>query len=278
MPVGGDPIVRRIITWLQRAGVTDLVLNLHHRPETITAVVGDGSDLGAAVRYSWEAEVLGSAGGPRHALAIVGADDFFVINGDTLTDLDLPALMASHAASGALVTLAVVPNAAYERYGGVHLDDDGAVVGFSRRGSASAHSWHFIGVQAVNASVFAALPDNVPINSIGGVYDRLLSEQPGAVRAFRCSAAFWDVGTAADYLSTSRAFATGGLDAGRRSQIAATARVENSVLWDEVEVGAGAELVECIAADGVRVPAGARYQRVILQQRGDDLVVTPIEV
>src|SRR4029453_6220116 len=70
-PVDGEPLVRRTIRWLTRPGLTDLVVNLHHKPETITAVVGDGSDLGARVRYSWESPVLGSAGGPRHALPLL---------------------------------------------------------------------------------------------------------------------------------------------------------------------------------------------------------------
>ena len=91
IPVAGEPMVRRIARWLAAGGVTDIVLNLHHLPETIAAVVGDGSDLSVRVRYSWEQPVLlGAAGGPRHALAIVGADTFLLINGDTLTDLDSP--------------------------------------------------------------------------------------------------------------------------------------------------------------------------------------------
>ena len=53
------------------AGVRDLVLNLHHRPASIDARVGDGSDLGVRVRYSWEQPVLGSAGGPRRALPLL---------------------------------------------------------------------------------------------------------------------------------------------------------------------------------------------------------------
>ena len=69
LPVAGEPLVRRIIRWLAGQGVTDLVLNLHHLPHTLTAVVGDGRDLGVRVRYSWEQPVvLGSAGGPRQAL------------------------------------------------------------------------------------------------------------------------------------------------------------------------------------------------------------------
>ncbi len=270
-------MIRRIIAGLTAHGVVDLVLNLHHRPQTLTAVVGDGSDLGARVRYSWEAPVvLGSAGGPRHALPIVGADEFLILNGDTLTDVDLAALAASHAASRALVTLAVVPNTAFDRYGGVHVGPDDAVTRFSPRGSESRDSWHFIGVQAVNASVFAALPDNVPMSTIGGVYDELIRTRPGSVRAFRCAAAFWDIGTPHDYLAASQAFTTGGVDAGRRVRIDPTARVRRSILWDDIEVGAGAQLTECIVTDGVRIPAGAGYERAVLQQRGDDLIVTPL--
>ena len=88
IPVAGDPLIRRIIAWLVSQGVDDLVLNLHHRPETIASVVGDGRDLGARVRYSWEPRLLGSAGGPRLARPLLGAGTFFIINGDTLTDVD----------------------------------------------------------------------------------------------------------------------------------------------------------------------------------------------
>src|SRR5436190_23809282 len=74
IPLAGRPMIHRIVQWLVRNEVTDIVVNLHHLPATITRVLGDGSDLGAAVRYSWEQpRVLGSAGGPRQALAILGA-------------------------------------------------------------------------------------------------------------------------------------------------------------------------------------------------------------
>src|SRR2546427_2831641 len=111
IPVAGQPMIRRIIAWLALHGVDDLVLNLHHRPETLTAVVGDGSDLGVRARYSWEQpRVLGSAGGPRLARPLLDGDALLIVNGDTLTDLRLGDFADAHAASGALVTLALVPN------------------------------------------------------------------------------------------------------------------------------------------------------------------------
>jgi NDP-sugar pyrophosphorylase family protein len=159
LPVAGEPIIRRILRRLVAHGIVNVTVNLHHLPETVTAVVGDGGDLGARVRYSWEQPtILGSAGGPRQALDILGVETFFLINGDTLTDLDMRALAESHTRSGARVTLALVPNVDPLRYGGVLLSEDGGVLGFVPRGPAAAGSLHFIGVQLVHGSVFSGLP------------------------------------------------------------------------------------------------------------------------
>lgn len=281
MPVAGEPMIRRIVAWLVSHAVRDVVVNLHHRPETIAAVLGDGSDLGARVRYSWEQpEVLGSAGGPRQALSIIGAEEFFIINGDTLTDVDLTALRATHAESGAPVTLALVPNREFIRYGGVLVDEADRVSGFVNRGPAAEHSWHFIGVQIARASIFRDLPAGRPLRTIGGVYDELMRLDPDSVRAFRTDAAFWDVGTAADYWRTSQAFSTSGVDVGRHVELDPTARVTSSVLWDDVAVGAGAVVDSCIVTDGVRVPEGTHHRRSILLESGDahGLTILPLDV
>src|SRR4051812_28951729 len=163
MPIGGEPLVRRIVQWLARQRVTDIVINLHYLPDTITAVVGDGSDLGARVRYSWEQPlILGSAGGPRRALPIIGASSFYVVNGDTLTDLELAPLARDHETSGALVTIPVIANTHPERYGGAQLGDDGRVIGFASRGPSAVGTYHMIGVQAAQAEAFAHLKDGEP--------------------------------------------------------------------------------------------------------------------
>lgn len=268
VPVAGEALVRRILRWLAASGVTDGVLNLHHRPDTVRAAVGDPSDLGLRVRYSHEDPVLGSAGGPRHALPLLDSDRFFIVNGDTLTDLDPAALAEAHRRSGALVTLAVVPNRRPDRYGGVLVADDGAVTGFVGRGNPSP-SWHFVGVQVAERDVFAALPDNEAAESIATVYPALIGRRAGSVRAVRLEAAFRDIGTPADYLRTSLALADAEAHGrtgrsplvGARSALAPSASVVRTVLWDDVEVGEGVQLTDCIIADRVRVPAGVRWCR-----------------
>lgn len=269
VPVNGEPLVRRIVRWLAARGLRDLVLNLHHKPETIARAVGDGSDLGARVRYSWEQPVLGSGGGPRHALPLL-EETFLLVNGDTLTDVDLDALAAAHASSGADVTMALIPNPRPDTYGGVRVSEDGWVTGFTRRGTPG-ESFHFIGVQAAERRVFAALEDGVPSESVGGLYPRLIERNPKSVRAFVSDAAFDDIGTVGDYLRTSLALAAreGDRLVSRNGvQLDEPVRLERTAVWDDVTIGAGTSLIECVVADGARVPGGRRYERCAIVPAG----------
>jgi NDP-sugar pyrophosphorylase family protein len=366
VPVNGETLARRAVRWLASQGITDLVLNLHHHPATITSSVGDGSDLGARVRYSWEQPVLGSAGGPRHALpllipnsqspasaakrlrrglavarpdhtaseggpipnpqspAIARPDypaseggrvpnpespasaakrlrrgravarpdftaseggripnpesrapnpesrTFIIVNGDTLTDVDLAAMGRRHAESGALVTMAVIPNPRPDRYGGVLVGDSGHVLGFTRANAAQA-SYHFIGVQFADARAFAALDDGVPAESVNALYPRLIAAGPRSIAAFVCDASFQDIGTPADYLRTSVQLARAEGDrlaAGRNVRVAASAIVRGTAIWDDVVIGARATLVDCVVGDGACIPDDARYERCAIVPAG----------
>ena len=268
IPVAGDPLARRIVRWLVNYGVTDLVANLHYLPQTLTAVLGDGSDLGASIRYSWEQpEILGSAGGPRQALPLIGGETFVIVNGDVLTDVDLLRLADRHTTSGAVATLALVPNTEPLRYGGVRVDEEGVVTGFVPRGEGAAGSWHFVGVQMVEASAFRSLPSGRPASSIVGLYDRLIAERPGSIRAFLSEARYWDIGTVADYWRTSVRFEEPGSTAPR------------AIVWDDVRIGRDAILDECIVTDGVSVPAGAVYRRqVLLKTDSGQLAAMPFSI
>ena len=287
IPVAGEPMIRRIIRTLVAQNVDDLVLNLHHLPATLTSIVGDGRDLGARVRYSWEPVILGSGGGPRLARPLIGAERFWIVNGDTLTDVTLGPLADAHTESGARVTLALVPNREFARYGGVHIDDQRRVTRFTPRGPASQGSYHFIGVQLVDGAVFDAVRAGEVASSIGGIYDALIATSPGAVRGFVSDASFFDVGTVDDYRRTHDAFADAAdrsaamstPSVGRGTTIDPSARVTDSILWDDVQVAAGARLDACIVTDGVVVPAAAEYSRAVLVRGEDEQpIATPLSV
>ena len=291
LPVAGVPLAGRILRGLAGGGVTEAVLNLHHLPASVTEAIGDGSAFGVHVRYSWEPRVLGSAGGPARALPLLDADQFFLVNGDTLTDLDLGALAARHVSAGAAVTLAVVPNPDPLHYGGVSVDEAGRVTGFSAPGPAN-RGWHFIGVQAADRSVFAALSPDDPAHTVSGIYREMIARQPGAIQAMVTGASFVDIGTAADYLETCLAIGRdeglGDVLMGARAAVHASARVTRSVLWDDVVIADGATLDECVVADGARIPAGLHLSRRVVvpgserapgagAERIVDLLVSPLD-
>ena len=274
MPVAGAPLVGRILTWLRQAGVRRVVLNLHHRPETITRVVGDGSPWDLEVRYSWEPQILGSAGGPRRARPLLDAERFLIVNGDTLTDCDLGALAARHVESGALVTMAVVAGDV-ARYGGAVVDVNGNITGFARATHTSPTPpalpapavLHFIGAQAVEARAFDDVPEDQPFEIVRTLYPRLIAAAPASVAAFQSTAEFLDVGTAQDYLDTVARIAAReqqSFDRGNAVSIAPDAEISETVIWDRVTIGRGVRLHRCVVGDDVTIPDGLQFEQRVL--------------
>jgi mannose-1-phosphate guanylyltransferase len=272
LPVAGEALVLRILRSLREAGVTRVVLNLHHRADTITREVGDGAALGLSVRYSWETEILGSAGGPARALPLLESDRFLIVNGDTLAGVDLGAMAAQHVDTNALVTMAVVDGD--PKYNGIIANDAGIVRGFGREPGA----FHFIGVQAVNAAAFAGVSPAARSETVHGMYPDLIAQRPGNVRVMRTGAEFFDIGTPRDYLDTAIKLCTRegrALDRGHGSSVASDAVLTDTILWNNVTIGAGASLTRCVVADGVTVPSGARHVESSLVMRDNELSVEP---
>jgi len=297
LPVAGEPIVRRQLRWLAAAGVRRVVVNLHHLPASITGLVGHGRDLGVEVRYSWEPVVLGSGGGPRRAFDLLDSDRAFIVNGDTLTDLDLRALAAAHAAHRPLVTMASTPDAR-PGYNALAMDADGRFDGVTRAGDAPAPAHahhrhvHFIGVQVAERTAFAAASPDAPSATLKTLYPALVARDPDTVRVWPSAVAFHDIGTPADYLATVRTVAAAegrALDRGDDVRIAEDADVTGTLVWNDVTVGAGAVVRDSVLADGVTVPPGRHLSRVAVVPRAlapdgargeadGDLWIAPLDV
>ncbi len=267
MPVGDDVLVGYILRDLATAGITDAVLNLHHLPATVTREIGDGTQYGVRVRYSWEQpRVLGSAGGPRHALPLLDGDTVLIVNGDTLCDLPVRQLWERHHASGALVTLGLMPHPAPGRYGGVTLDADvtgplpleGRVTGFVPRTSTEP-SVHFPGIQVVDRSVFAAIPDDTPAETVLGIYPQLMADRPGSVHGVVFDARFEDVGRVDDYLRACRALAgdAAGNVVASRASVHPDAVLRHCVVWPEGVVPSGCELERVVVTGHMPLTVGA---------------------
>lgn len=130
--VGNEPLLAFHVRRLRESGVTQIAINLHHAPQVITGYFGDGRRLGVQIEYSYEPELLGTAGAAKKLEAFLD-DSFFVVYGDVFTNVDFVHLARLHtqkkqhagAAAGLSMALYRVPNPS--ECGLVELDEDGRV-------------------------------------------------------------------------------------------------------------------------------------------------------
>ncbi len=131
LPLGGRVLAEHVILNLARAGFDEIAVNLHYRPELVRARLGDGSALGVRITYSYEPELLGTAGTLASLRSSLADGPFAVHYGDVVTDQDLAPVLDFHLRRSALLTLLV-----HERPGSnsvVVLDGEQRLVEFVER-------------------------------------------------------------------------------------------------------------------------------------------------
>jgi mannose-1-phosphate guanylyltransferase len=106
IPIGGMPVLEHTLIRLRDHGVGEVIINLHHQPDVIPAYFGDGSRWGMRITYSLEDELLGTAGGVKHAAWFFDGP-FLVLYGDNLSTCDLSKLARHHRDRRAVATVAL---------------------------------------------------------------------------------------------------------------------------------------------------------------------------
>ena len=89
LEIGGEPLLAHHVRRLRAAGVQEIAINLHHAAGVITDYFGDGSRYGVRIEYSYEPELLGTAGAAKKLAAFLD-ESFYVIYGDVFNNVDLP--------------------------------------------------------------------------------------------------------------------------------------------------------------------------------------------
>ena len=153
IPLAGAPLIVHQLRWLHRAGIRDVVINLHHLGEAIQRTLGTGIDVGVRIHYSRECELLDTGGGINRALPELGPGPFVVLNGDIWTNYAFRNLTGIRPAKAHLV---LTPTPAYKDQADFHLDmtDGGALV---RRGADN--NLTYCGIAVLAASLFDHSPD-----------------------------------------------------------------------------------------------------------------------
>ena len=130
LEVGGKPILQRHLELCAAAGVQDVCINTHYLADAIRDFVGDGSRFGLRVHFSYEPELLGTAGAVHNFIEHLASSPFFVIYGDNIIDLDLNQLARFHREKKALMTIALHYRDDVSTSGMVVLDNSQRIVQF----------------------------------------------------------------------------------------------------------------------------------------------------
>jgi mannose-1-phosphate guanylyltransferase len=291
VPVANRPVIEHLLELLRRNDMGDVVANLHWFPETIEGPLGDGSRLGVDLTFHREEELTGTAGGVRAVREFLTADgdDFIVMAGDALTDIDLGALRDAHRANSGIATLAVkkVPNVS--EYGVVITGADGRVQGFQEKPDPAEALSDLAScmIYAFSPEIFDHFPDEPFVDFANDVFPALLDHDV-PFHAHTIDDYWNDVGSVGEYVQ-------GNLDVveGHVGVEPAGELVESQADADEpgehglsepraglpagteidgrVLVGDGAEVGEGVRIDGpvvigqdARIGAGARIKESIL--------------
>ena len=285
IPLAGRPFLTFMLDWLRRHGVDDVLLSCGYRSDDVERVLGN-VHRGMRLRYVVEDEPLGTAG-PLRLAADEGVleERVLVLNGDTLTDLDLTAEIAQHEATGAKATLALVAVEDTASYGVVPTSETGEVEAFLEKQPGPAPTNRInAGAYVLEREVVEMVPAGRSVSIEREVFPELVGD---GLYGYLADAYWMDIGTPERYLEATYDLLAGRVESelprrdetaslvydgcitsgarigplsviGRHCVVGDDSLVERSALHDNVRVGHECEIVESVLAEGARVDDGAR--------------------
>jgi mannose-1-phosphate guanylyltransferase len=291
MPVQNRPLLHWVLDYLKRAGAEAVILNAHHLSHVLIAHVG-AQDFGIPVQVRVEGRLLGTGGGIRNVVDFWDHRPFVVMNGDILSGVDLQEVLDGHLRRRALATLVLTDE---PRFNQVELGVDRRILGF--RGGQSDSSLAFTGIQVVSPQVLNDIPAE-GASSIIHSYERLIASG-GTVMGHVVRGEYWrELGEVATYHEAHREFTgleespipglqtgvgpvlhpsarmgrgarlIGTVCVGADCDVADGATIEDSILWERVQVGPGCSVKSSIIGDDVEVRKSVKDAVIVAEEEG----------
>jgi NDP-sugar pyrophosphorylase family protein len=272
IPFMGKPLVGYVAEYLAKYGFSDVVVNLHHQPESVKEALGDGGNYGVNIEYTLETpKILGTAGALDNARHLLENDTFLIANGKIITDINIAEAVETHKKSGAIATMVLKPNIKREKFTEVY-QKNGFLTGFGDYAQALSVTeikditqdlsspLMFTGIHILEPAVFEYIPRGVYSDIVPTFYNPALKK--GEKIAVHVTDANWfELSTIPRYLDISLAMMNGAnIQAGENCTISGRATVRDTVMWDNVTVADDAHLYRTIIADGVHIEAGEHIE------------------
>ena len=194
MPIGDYPILEVIVRQLASQGFTHITLAVNHQADIIKAFFGDGKKWGVHIDYSLENKPMSTIA-PLTLISDL-PENFLLMNGDVLTDLDFSGFVQRHVSAGRLFTIAAASRLQLIDYGVLHIDSSDQLTGFCEK--PRTEYLVSMGIYAVNRGVM----DFVPRDSKYGFDDLMnhLLKRNESVTVDRFDGYWLDIGRPDDYM------------------------------------------------------------------------------
>lgn len=194
MPIGDYPILEVILRQLARHGFSRVTLAVNHQADIVRAFCGDGSKWGISIDYSLETKPLSTIA-PLKLLSDL-PDNFLLMNGDVLTDLDMSGLYEEHVRKSCLFTIAAAERTHIVDYGVLHADRESQLTAFQEK--PRFEYLVSMGIYILNRAVLDYIPSGQKFGFDNLMLDMLARHKPVYVK--RCSTYWLDIGRVDDYL------------------------------------------------------------------------------
>lgn len=200
-PLFDKPVMEHIIALLKKHGITDICVTLQYMPQIVTDYFGDGAEWGVKLTYFVEDEPLGTAGSVKNCMGHLGEEDFLVLSGDAVCDLDLTAAIGFHKTRRSAATLVLYRHPTPLEYGLVLTDEEGRIRRFIEK-----PSWGEVLTNMVNTGAYLLTAEAMALVPEGRAYDfgkdlfPLLLERGTAMYGTAVDGYWCDMGDAPAYL------------------------------------------------------------------------------
>jgi len=161
IPIAGKPILEHHVQHLARAGIGEIFINLHHLPERITAYFGDGKNWGVNIRYSFEPEILGTAGAIKKLESELSGSPFLVVYGDNYSEFDFADFISWSEKFTGMGTIAVSKKENVAGCGVVEIGSGDQIIRFLEKPALNEVISHWVndGIYRLSGDILDYIPD-----------------------------------------------------------------------------------------------------------------------
>jgi NDP-sugar pyrophosphorylase family protein len=246
VPLCGKPLIGYAVDSFLRAGIDEIVVNLHHLPEQIERYLGDTYRDRATFFFSREeGQILGTGGGLRRVREQFEREEFFfLVNADTVQFPRYDALRDVLLARNALAALTLRHPPVHDKFTAVPFRD-GLVQGF---GNGEGEPLLFAGSHCLSSRIFRYLPDRDFSGIVEHAYQPALDRGEEVIAGVIDDGPWFDIGKPSRYLEAAQGLCG-----------------ESSSVWAGAFVAPAVSLERCIVASGVRLEHGEYRDCVIMK-------------